>query len=333
MKKNIVIGVLATMVMVLALLVWFQGQQIAGLKEQRQKMVEVDREMAKSARLARAAVPAPVEEAPAPVAEAKPVEPVTEAAPVASAATDGGATNNPMAGLAQMMKNPQMKQMVRAQQKFALDGMYGSLSKYLNLSTNNMDALKELLLDRQMALVDAGMSMMNGGSGADQKQAAEDAKTLKAEYDKKIADLLGPQDYPVFQEYEKSAADRMSVQMFKGSLPADSTLTDQQEESLVTAMAEERKALPPSSMVNNQNQSADPSKFTEESIAEAMKQMEQLQQRDAQRAATILTPAQLEQFTKFQEQMNSMAVAGMKMAQQMFGNKNAAPAPAAGTGP
>src|ERR1017187_8672051 len=327
MKKNIWIGVLLIAVVMLAALVGFQSQQIAALKEQMRAMVEVERAVAKSAR---APAPAPVEEVPAPVAEVKPVESVAEATPVASVATAGGTTNNPMAGLAQMMKNPQMKEMIRGQQKFALEGMYGSLPKYLNLSTNEMDSLKELLLDRQMALVDAGMSMMNG-TGTDQKQAAEDAKTLKAEYDKKISDLHGPQDYPVFQDYEKSAADRMSVQMFKGSLPADSTLTDQQEESLVAAMAEERKALPPSSMVNNQ--SPDPSKFTEEGIAEALKQMEQLQQRDAERAATILTPAQLDQFTKFQQQMNSMAAAGMKMAVQMFGNKNAAPAPAAGTGP
>jgi hypothetical protein len=321
--------VLLVAVVMLAALVGFQSQQIAALKEQQQKMVEVEREVAKSAR---APAPAPVEETPAPLPATKPVEPVAESASITPSAPAEGTTNNPLSGLAAMMKNPQMKEMIRGQQKFALEGMYGSLSKYLTLSTNDMDALKELLLDRQMALVDAGMSMMNG-TGTDQKQAAEDAKTVKAEYDKKISDLLGTQDYPVFQDYEKSAADRMSVQMFKGSLPADATLTDQQEESLIAAMAEERKALPPSSMVNNQNQTADPSKFTEEGIAEALKQMEQLQQRNAERATAILTPAQLEQFTKFQQQMNSMAAAGMKMAAQMFGNKNAAPAPAAGPGP
>ena len=54
--------------------------------------------------------------------------------------------------MAQMMKSPQMKEMMRAQQKVSIDGMYGSLSKYLNLSTNDMDALKELLLQRQMAI-------------------------------------------------------------------------------------------------------------------------------------------------------------------------------------
>ncbi len=199
MKKNIWIGVLLVAVVALAALVGFQSQQIVELKEQEQRMVELDREMAKAAR---APAPAPVEEAPA--VETKTVEPVAESAPIPPAATAGGTTNNPMSALAEMMKNPQMKEMIRAQQKVGLTAMYGGLNKYLNISTNDMDALNQLLLDRQMAMTDAGMSMM-GGSGTDAKQAAEDAKTIKADYDKKIADLLGPEAYPVFQDYEKSA--------------------------------------------------------------------------------------------------------------------------------
>jgi hypothetical protein len=169
------------------------------------------------------------------------------------------------------------------------------------------------------------------GSGTDPKQAAADTLAMKADYDKQIQNLLGAQDYPFFQDYEKIAADRMSVQMFKGSLPADATLTDQQEENLVTAMAEERKALPATSAINNQT--PDPSKFTEEGIADTLKQMQELQQRDTDRAAAILTPTQLDQFTKFQQQMNGMAAAGMKMAAQMFGYESAAPASATSTGP
>src|SRR5580704_6510791 len=188
MKKNIWIGVLLVAVVGLAALVGFQSQQIAALKEQEQRMVDLDREMAKAARTP---APAPVEEAPVP--EAKPVEPVAESAPIAPSAPAGGTTNSPLAGFAEMMKSPQMKEMMRAQQKMAIDGMYGSLSKYLNLSTNDMAALKELLLQRQMALMDAGMSMMSG-SGADPKQAAANAQSVKADYDKQIQDLLGTQD-------------------------------------------------------------------------------------------------------------------------------------------
>ena len=325
MKKNIWIAVLLVAVAGLAVVVGMQSHEIEMLQEQKRRMAASLAERAKA--MPR---PAAVEETTVQLPEAKTVETVAAPVSIPPAASAGGTTNNPLAGLAEMMKSPQMKEMMHAQQKMAVDGMYGSLSKYLNLSTNEMDALKELLLQRQTALMDSGMSMMNG-SAADRKQAAEDAKSVTTEYDKKIQDLLGTQDYPVFQEYEKGAADRMSVQMFKGSLPADATLTDQQEESLIAALAEERKALPTTSMMNNQ--SPDPSKFTEEGIAEALKQMEALQQRDAERAAAILTPAQLEQFTKFQQQMSTMAAASMKMAAQMFGSKNAAPAPAASPSP
>jgi hypothetical protein len=324
MKKNIWIVVLMVTVAALATAVGLQSHEIEMLRAEKQMIATSLAEKVKET-----PVPTPVEETQAPLPEVKPVEPVAVAPTVVPTPPAEGATNNPFAGMAQMMKSPQMKEMMRAQQKVGIDGMYGSLSKYLNLSTNEMDALKELLLQRQMAMVDAGMSAMSG-SGTDPKQAAADTQAIKAGYDKQIQDLLGAQDYPVFQDYEKTAADRMSVQMFKGSLPADATLTDQQEENLVTAMAEERKALPATSALNNQ--SPDPSKFTDQGIADTLKQMQDLQQRDTDRAAAILTPTQLDQFTKFQQQMNGIAAASMKMAAQMFGNKSAAPASAA-TGP
>src|SRR5882724_10214550 len=128
MRKNIWIGVLAAAVVALALLVGFQSQQITVLKDQVRMLVEMERAVAKSVR-----APAPVEEAPAPVVEAKPVEPVA-AAPIPQAETPEGTTNNFMSGLAQMMKNPAMKEMIRSQQKASLDRTYGGLSKYLNLS-------------------------------------------------------------------------------------------------------------------------------------------------------------------------------------------------------
>ena len=149
----------------------------------------------------------------------------------------------------------------------------------------------------------------------------ENNKALKSDYDKKIEDLLGPQDYQVFKDYEQTVPDRMQVQMFKGTLSADTALTDQQEYDLMAAMSEERNALPASSLMKSQN--SDPSQFTEERIAELTKQMDQMQQVYANRAAAILTPAQLEQFTKWQQQMSAMRAAGLKMAAQMFGNKGA----------
>lgn len=231
-----------------------------------------------------------------------------------------------------MMKNPQMKEVVRSQQKVVLDRQYASLLRYLgNRPPADVDALKQLLVDRQMALVDSGIAMMSG-TPDERKQAIESSKAIKAEYDKKVEDLLGAQDYEVFKQYEATSGERMQVQMFKDSLPAAAALSDQQENDLILAMAEERKALPPSSLLSK-GQNADPSQISEESINEAVKQMEELQKRYLDRAAMILTPAQLEEFKKWQEQWAKMQSVGMNMAKTMFGGKGTTTATASGQNP
>jgi hypothetical protein len=327
MKKNILVVVLFAAVAVLAVVVVRQNQQIADMKGQ---LASAAAEKAK----ARKAPPVPAlkRELAKALPQVKPAGTVTEAAPVttpspdAQASTSTATASNLFAGVADMMKNPGMKEIVRAQQKVMIGQMYGSLSKHLNLSADELDALNDLLLERQMAMVDAGLSAMSG-SESDRKQAKEDAKAIKTEYDQKIKDLLSPQDYQAFKDYEKTVGERVQVQMFKSMLPADAALTDQQEYDLISAMYEERKAMPASSLVNNQN--PDPSQLTADQIGELLKQLDVLQQAYAKRAAAILSPSQLEQFTKWQEQWSAMQAAGLKMAAQVFGKKSAPPPPAA----
>ena len=222
-----------------------------------------------------------------------------------------------------MLKNPQMQEMMRAQQQVMINQLYGSLSNYLNLPADQKEALNTMLLDRQMAMAEAGISAMNA-SAADQKQVADVLKSIKTEYDADLQHLLGPQDYHTFQDYEKTTPERVPVAMFKGNLSEADALSVQQENALVAAMSEERLALPASSLFNNQTPG--PQQYSEDQVAATLKQMDQLQQRYATRAAALLTPAQLEQFVKFQGQFRAMQEAGMKMAAQMFSAKGAAPA-------
>ena len=314
MKKSIGIVVLLAALTVLAVVVVRQNQQITRLKEQPVVAVSTKKKTAPPVQTLAKKVSEPRTETGTVESVAAPIAPGSE-----------GKTNF-FGGLAGMMKDPQMKEMMHAQQKMMFNKMYGPLFKYLNWPESEQQALKDLLLERQMAMADAGMSMMSG-SDSDRKQAVEKSQALKSEYDKKIQDLLGSQDYPVFQQYEETQPERMQIQMFKDALSGGDALTDQQEDSLIAAMYAERKAVPASPLMNNR--SPDPSQFTEEKIAETIKQMEQLQQAYAKQAAAILTPAQLEQFTKWQQQWNAMVIGGMKMAAQMFGNKGTAQPPAA----
>jgi len=251
--------------------------------------------------------------------------------PAAQASTS--TSSNSFGGLADMMKDPQMKDMIRAQQKMALNKTYGALFKYLNLPADKLDALKDLILDHEMATMNAGMAMMTGsGSESERKQATEDLMKLQSDYDKKIQDLLGAQNYQAFKDYEATAVERMDVQDFEGTLSGETALTDQQEQDLIVAMHGALNALRDSALLNRQNQTLDQtlaSHFSEEGIAEQIKQMEQLQQAYVNRAAAILTPAQLEQFTQWEQQQSATQAAQMKMAAQMFRNKSAPQPPAA----
>jgi hypothetical protein len=330
MKRNIWIVVLLVAVAALAVVVVRQSQRIAEMKEQLASAAAI----AEKARTPKAPpVPAPKRKLTEPLPEANPVEPVSvpvqvvapAPAPDAMTQASASATSNLFAELVARMKNPQMKEAMRATQKVAINRAYGPLSKYTNLTVEQLDALKDLILERQMAMRESALSVMSG-SESDRKQAAEDAKAIKAEYDKKIQDLLGPQEYQVFQDYEKVMPERMQVQSFRDTLPSDLALTEQQEYDLMSAMYEERKALPTSSLLNDQNK--DPSQLTEERIAEETKMLERLQQQYTNRAVAILSPQQFQQFQQYMDQQRAMQTMAMKMAAQMFGNKPAPQPPA-----
>ena len=266
----------------------------------------------------------PVAKAPEPPPEVSPTPPIEPAQEPASPVAPKPKTPNMFSKFGEMAKDPAFKDMMRSQQKMALDMMYGSLFKSLNLSTEEISAFKDLIVDRQMAMMDGGMAMMNGElSPTDRAQRAKDMQGIKASYDKKIEEFLGPDDYAVFKDYEETLGERTQVNMFKQSLAGDDALTDEQETDLIAAMTEARKSLPNADLLSKSNR--DPTKFTKDGIAEMEKVLDELQGRYLQNAGAILSATQLEHFKKSLEQMHAMQAMGLKMAAQMFDEQQAPP--------
>lgn len=248
------------------------------------------------------------------------VERTAKANKTAPAATNG----SPMAGLAKMMKNPAMMNMVREQQKGQMDLTYGSLFKYLQLPDADLESLKGVLLDRQMALVSLSLDMMDTAATAEERKAATDAiKQTTAEYETRIKELLGDDNYAVYQSFESTQPERMQVNLFKGALNQADQMTEEQEDTLIRAMHAERTNFQFSVTGSSDMQITDPSQLTQESIAKLVEETARLQSQYTARAATILTPAQLEQFMASQRQQQAMQEMGMKMAAQMFGQSGA----------
>jgi len=240
--------------------------------------------------------------------------------PAVARAQPVDAKEAPMAGLAKMMKNPGMKDMIRAQQKGQQDMMYGSLFKCLQLSDAELENFKGVLLDKQMALVDSSMDMMSGSATPEEKKAAaEKMKETTDAYDAKIKELLGDDNYAVYKSFEDTQAERMQVTLFKGSLSGVDQMSDEQEDSLIRAMHDERSNFKSTVPGFGDKQSADPSQFTPERITQMLEESAKLQEQYVAKAATILTPSQLEQFKANQKQQQAMQEMGMRMAAKMFG--------------
>jgi len=322
MNKQVVRVVLGISMVSLIGVCLFQRQQIQQLSAQHATLTRTLEQSAQAKNKRTVAKPEKAKPS-----EAKPQEELIEARPAQAETKPAPAPESPMKDIASIMKNPGMKEMIRAQQKGQLEMMYGPLLKCLQLSDADLEKFKNLLLDRQMALVDSSMEMMNSAATPEEKKAAADRiKDMTAAYDAQAKELLGDDNYAIYKSFEETQAERMQVTMFKGSLTGADQLSVEQEDSLIRAMHDERSNFKSEIPGFGDKQTPDPSQFTPERITQILEESARLQEQYVAKAATILTPSQLEQFKANQKQQQAMQEMGMKMAAKMFGQGQPAPA-------
>lgn len=228
-------------------------------------------------------------------------------------------------GMAEMFKDPAMREMIKSQQKAfmgtAVEMTYGNLLKELNLPPDQNDKLKNLIKSKLLAASEMGMNML--ASDLTPEKRKELAASLKEQTDAvnaQIRQLLGDQNYPQFELYEKMQPERQAVTGLKQQLPSSAALNPTQEQQLLQAMYDERKNFKFSTdFYNQQNSQANPAEFfTEEKLAAFAKEREQLDQLLLVKARQILTSDQLVPFQDFQKSQRDLQLNAMKMAAKMF---------------
>ena len=314
MQKNFFIALLALLVCVLTALVLMQRRQLDS-----------------------AAVPTPVEAAPpvpapgqvrAPVVtpvRPPPAQPVVAPAsaraapPEAQAAVEPPNLASAMGEFAAMMEQPEVREMMRSQQKLMMDQMYGELFRDLGLSGDDLSAFKDLLVNKLMAGMDAGMGMFSASaSSEDWADTAQRVKASSDELNERIKEFLGESEFEVYQQFEETIPDRMQVDLFKQSLSDEDQPGWQEQHELVLAMHEERtgfqylSSADPAQMMN-------PGSLNDEAIQALLSDTAELHERYLDRAAEILTPVQLEHFQATLDQALTMQKTSMEMATRMFG--------------
>jgi len=228
--------------------------------------------------------------------------------------------------LSEMFKNPEMKEMIKNQQKTAfgvmIDKNYGKLFADLNLTREQASALKDMIMNKQLEAASMGMSMVT--DDLDAAKRAELVKQVKAASDAgdaQIKEFLGEGNFELFQAYEKTMAERMTVSGLKDQLGSGPTaLTGDQEQLLIQTMTQERQNF------KFTTDFSDKSKFTgdfttmfnEDKVNEHFQQLGQLNQQYLARAQGILSPDQLTAFEKYLNNQQALQKAGMQMAAKMF---------------
>ena len=233
------------------------------------------------------------------------LEPVESPTPAEAEAKPKG----PGGFLAKMLKDPEMRKMMAAQQASVLRGFYSDFVKQAHLTPDEVERFYQVLADRQTALMDSSANMMSG-SAVDLK--ATTAVTNAS--DDALKQLLGPARYGQYQDFEKTLGDRIQVQQFSQQLgPVGAPLQDYQTQALIQIMSQERANLP-----SPQTGGAGMASLTPDQIDEYSKQVDAMNQRVYNRALSVLTPPQLSAFATFQKNMANAQMAGLKVTQQMF---------------
>jgi len=140
-----------------------------------------------------------------------------------------------------MLNNPEMQKLMAVQQKGALDSRYSSLFKQLNLSPADLEKFKNLLVEKQSAVMDVMAAARSEGlTGRENRDQIRDlVQNAQNEVDNTIRSTLGDAAYSQYQNYEATQPQRAVVSQLEQRLSYSSTpLSDTQSQQLVQILAE-----------------------------------------------------------------------------------------------
>lgn len=231
--KNYLIVLLAASTVTAGLLAWNQSRRLSAL--------EADLLKAASTKIVTKPKSAPVA---ADVAKASAatalVETGTPANEEPAAPANNRQRNNNRPNFAALMANPEFAKAVSLQQRAALDTRYASLFKQLNLSPDQLEKFKSLLIERQNARMDVMTAARE--NGLNPRESRDEINKLvsqaQSEVDANIKSSLGEGVYSQYQNYDATQSQRSLVSQLDQRLSYSSTpLNSTQSNFLVSALA------------------------------------------------------------------------------------------------
>lgn len=149
--------------------------------------------------------------------------------------------NGPFGGFAAMMENPEVQKLMAMQQRGMLDSSYALLFKNLNLTPEQLDKFKNLLVEKQMAMMDVMAAARTEGINprTDPDGFRKMIAAAQADIDTSIKATLGDTGFNQYQQYQQTFPQRNTVNQLQQSLSYTNTpLSDVQANQLVQVLAQ-----------------------------------------------------------------------------------------------
>ncbi len=220
-----------------------------------------------------------------------------------------------------LVKNPMMQSMIASQQSAAIAMTYSAMLDHFKLAPEERDYLQKLLVDKQMVQVNLGMQMMNASMSPEDRAAlGQQIGQGMADDDAKIKTFLNDdKDYAYYQTYTQQEPERLEVGMLQTSL-GDNALSADQSEALANLLSDSRNSYPFTVNFYDHRNFGNPGVINSTSINKFLDEQTQFQASLVEKAAGLLTPAQLEAFKQNQANVRQMTRMQMNSIQQLTGS-------------
>ena len=221
-----------------------------------------------------------------------------------------------------MVNSTGMQNIIATQQSALLGMAYKDLLDSFKLSPEERDFMQKLLLDKQMVQVTNGMQMMNGSLSPDERAALrQKIMDGMAADNAKIHDFLNSDaDYATYQAYSQQETARTEVGMFESSLTGANALDPATADALAGLMTDTQKNFSFTVNFYDKSNFVNPAVLNTPTINKFLDEQAQMQAQISEKAAQLLTPAQLDAFKQNQAAMRQMTKMQMSNIAQMSGS-------------
>lgn len=188
---------------------------------------------------------------------------------------------------------------------------YDPLFKKLNISEENFNEFKDLLLDKEKEMSKLSDAYSSASSDEEKQKVIGQEMEINEKYNNRINDFFGEEKFEIYQSYVDRLPQRRSLTEFMETVPTDKRIGEEQTDDLIDSMYSAREnVMAEMGPVKNNNST----RLTEEMLDESMKRQSRINEKYVEVSRGVMTPDQLEQYKAHLKRELEMQDAILKMS-------------------